>query len=334
MVEPRSPLTPLQVSMLGRRDSLEVARQRTPCGRDNQGQPTLCSATKGMPGLSRRDSLDIARQHTPCFRDGAGHPVRKGPCTNTTPAKENRKAVKDILTPARQRNTLTKQATPPCKSNLAIRSLGLSGSARRVRPCPAHPIADRSSPIAPKSALRAPARRVGSTEAAEHESFEAAAEAAANETAPAEAELEGSMPMFASPELALSSAWDSGAPSVLLLSGARRVARGGAGAGSAAPGEQEQEQEEQAEEQESLLPRGLQSGAMRRAAEECDDAEQLALFAPANPATPAGGSVVRLACAATASHALCPRAPLRTPPYTQPRITTARHLPPCPGPVG
>jgi len=175
---PQSPLTPLQVSMLGRRDSLEVARQRTPCGRDDQGQPTLCSASQ---------------------------PVRKGQHTDRTPAKENREAGKgkDALTPARHNNAIATEATPPpSKSGLAIRSLGLSGSARRVRPGPAHPIADRSSPIAlnreaigllgmsapkstapctPKSALRAPARRVVATEAAEHEFLEAAAVEAATE---------------------------------------------------------------------------------------------------------------------------------------------------------
>ena len=45
LAAPQSPLTPLQVSMLGRRDSLEIARRRTPCARDDQGQPTLCSAS-------------------------------------------------------------------------------------------------------------------------------------------------------------------------------------------------------------------------------------------------------------------------------------------------
>ena len=194
LVAPQSPLTPLQVSMLGRRDSLEVARQRTPCGRDDQGQPTLCSASKGTPSAG--------------CRDGADQPVRKGPHTAAPPAKDAGKS-KDALTPARHSNAITTGATPPpSKSGLAIRSLGLSGSARRVRPGPAHPIADRSSPIAlnreasgllgmsapkstapctPKSALRAPARRVVSTEAAEHEFLEATAEAAGTKAAMAEA---------------------------------------------------------------------------------------------------------------------------------------------------
>ena len=194
LVAPQSPLTPLQVSMLGRRDSLEVARQRTPCGRDDQGQPTLCSASKGTPSAG--------------CRDGADQPVRKGPHTAAPPAKDAGKS-KDALTPARHSNAITTGATPPpSKSGLAIRSLGLSGSARRVRPGPAHPIADRSSPIAlnreasgllgmsapkstapctPKSALRAPARRVVSTEAAEHEFLEATAEAAGTKAAVAEA---------------------------------------------------------------------------------------------------------------------------------------------------
>ena len=180
--------------MLGRRDSLEVARQRTPCGRDDQGQPTLCSASKGTPSAG--------------CRDGADQPVRKGPHTAAPPAKDAGKS-KDALTPARHSNAITMGATPPpSKSGLAIRSLGLSGSARRVRPGPAHPIADRSSPIAlnreasgllgmsapkstapctPKSALRAPARRVVSTEAAEHEFLEATAEAAGTKAAMAEA---------------------------------------------------------------------------------------------------------------------------------------------------
>ena len=194
LAAPQSPLTPLQVSMLGRRDSLEVARQRTPCGRDDQGQPTLCSASKGTPSAG--------------CRDGADQPVRKGPHTAAPPAKDAGKS-KDALTPARHSNAITTGATPPpSKSGLAIRSLGLSGSARRVRPGPAHPIADRSSPIAlnreasgllgmsapkstapctPKSALRAPARRVVSTEAAEHEFLEATAEAAGTKAAMAEA---------------------------------------------------------------------------------------------------------------------------------------------------
>ena len=194
LAAPQSPLTPLQVSMLGRRDSLEVARQRTPCGRDDQGQPTLCSASKGTPSAG--------------CRDGADQPVRKGPHTAAPPAKDAGKS-KDALTPARHSNAITMGATPPpSKSGLAIRSLGLSGSARRVRPGPAHPIADRSSPIAlnreasgllgmsapkstapctPKSALRAPARRVVSTEAAEHEFLEATAEAAGTKAAMAEA---------------------------------------------------------------------------------------------------------------------------------------------------
>ena len=202
LVAPQSPLTPLQVSMLGRRDSLEVARQRTPCGRDDQGQPTLCSASKGTPSAG--------------CRDGADQPVRKGPHTAAPPAKDAGKS-KDALTPARHSNAITTGATPPpSKSGLAIRSLGLSGSARRVRPGPAHPIADRSSPIAlnsaascllgmgaaaapkptasaarqhpaapctPKSALRGPARRVVTTEAAEHAFLEATAEAAGSEAA-------------------------------------------------------------------------------------------------------------------------------------------------------
>ena len=193
LVAPQSPLTPLQVSMLGRRDSLEVARQRTPCGRDDQGQPTLCSASKGTPSAG--------------CRDGADQPVPKGPHTAAPPAKDASKG-KGALTPARHSNAITTGATPPpSKSGLAIRSLGLSGSARRVRPGPAHPIADRSSPIAlnreargllgmsapkstapctPKSAL-APARRVLSTEAAEHELLEATAEAAGTKAATAEA---------------------------------------------------------------------------------------------------------------------------------------------------
>ena len=105
LAAPQSPLTPLQVSMLGRRDSLEVARQRTPCGRDEQGQPTLCSASKGAPTSSHRDDLDLARQRTP----GAGHPVRKDPHIGHTPAKENREAakLKDALTPARHSNAIT-----------------------------------------------------------------------------------------------------------------------------------------------------------------------------------------------------------------------------------
>ena len=174
LAAPQSPLTPLQVSMLGRRDSLEIARRRTPCARDDQGQPTLCSAS-----VSGKDS---SRQ-----------PVRDEPHTDRTPAKENRKAALAEATP------------PPSKSGLAIRSLGLSGSARRVRPGPAHPIADRSSPIAlnreasgllgmsapksaapgtPKSALRTPARRVVSTEAAEQELEAAETKAAAEEVHP------------------------------------------------------------------------------------------------------------------------------------------------------
>ena len=89
-----------------------------------------------------------------------------------------------------------------------------------MRPGPAHPIADRSSPIAlnsaascllgmgaaaapkptasaarqhpaapctPKSALRGPARRVVTTEAAEHDFLEATAEAAGSEAAAVEA---------------------------------------------------------------------------------------------------------------------------------------------------
>ena len=194
LVAPQSPLTPLQVSMLGRRDSLEVARQRTPCGRDDQGQPTLCSASKGTPSAGCRDGVD--------------QPVPKGPHTAAPPGKDAGKG-KGALTPARHSNAITTGATPPpSKSGLAIRSLGLSGSARRVRPGPAHPIADRSSPIAlnreasgllgmsapkstapctPKSALRAPARRVVSTEAAEHEFLEATAEAAGTKAAVAEA---------------------------------------------------------------------------------------------------------------------------------------------------
>ena len=82
--------------------------------------------------------------------------------------------------------------------------------------------------------------------------------------------------MFASPELTWEggTAWDASAPSALLLSGARRVLGW-------------------------EVPRGLQSGAVRRAAHECEAEEQLALFAPKPlPATPSGGSVVRLACAA------------------------------------
>ena len=174
LAAPQSPLTPLQVSMLGRRDSLEIARRRTPCARDDQGQPTLCSAS-----VSGKDS---SRQ-----------PVRDEPHTDRTPAKENRKA------------TLAEATPPPSKSGLAIRSLGLSGSARRVRPGPAHPIADRSSPIAlnreasgllgmsapksaapgtPKSALRTPARRVVSTEAADQELEAAETKAVAEEVNP------------------------------------------------------------------------------------------------------------------------------------------------------
>lgn len=108
--------------------------------------------------------------------------------------------------------------------------------------------------------------------------------------------------MFASPELTWEggTAWDASAPSALLLSGARRVLapRGGAGAGGAAP-EEEQEQGPEGEGEGEVVPRGLQSGAVRRAAEECEAEEQLALFAPKQlPATPRGGSVVRLACAA------------------------------------
>ena len=117
--------------------------------------------------------------------------------------------------------------------------------------------------------------------------------------------------MFASPELTWEggTAWDASAPSALLLSGARRVLapRGGDGAGGAAPEEGEEEQEEEqgpeaeaeAEAEGWEVPRGLQSGAVRRAAHECGAEEQLALFAPKPlPATPSGGSVVRLACAA------------------------------------
>ena len=170
LAAPQSPLTPLQVSMLGRRDSLEIARRRTPCARDDQGQPTLCSG-----------------------KDSSRQPVRDEPHTDRTPAKENRKA------------TLAEATPPPSKSGLAIRSLGLSGSARRVRPGPAHPIADRSSPIAlnreasgllgmsapksaapgtPKSALRTPARRVVSTEAADQELEAAETKAVAEEVNP------------------------------------------------------------------------------------------------------------------------------------------------------
>jgi hypothetical protein len=119
--------------------------------------------------------------------------------------------------------------------------------------------------------------------------------------------------MFASPELTWEggTAWDASAPSALLLSGARRVLapRGGDGAGGAAPEEGEEEQEEEqgpeaegeaeAEAEGWEVPKGLQSGAVRRAAHECEAEEQLALFAPKPlPATPSGGSVVRLACAA------------------------------------
>ena len=91
-----------------------------------------------------------------------------------------------------------------------------------MRPGPAHPIADRSSPIAlnsaascllgmaaaapkpaasaarqhpaapctPKSALRGPARRVVTTGAAEHAFLEATAEAAGSEAAAVEAAAE------------------------------------------------------------------------------------------------------------------------------------------------
>ena len=138
------------------------------------GAPPICHSLEG--------ASDISRQ-----------PLRDEPHTDRTPAKENRKAV-------------VVEATPPrSKSGLAIRSLGLSGSARRVRPGPAHPIADRSSPIAlnreasgllgmsapksaapgtPKSALRTPARRVVSTEAAEQDLEAAATKAAAEEVHP------------------------------------------------------------------------------------------------------------------------------------------------------
>ena len=109
--------------------------------------------------------------------------------------------------------------------------------------------------------------------------------------------------MFASPELTWEggTAWDASAPSALLLSGARRVLapRGGAGADGAVPEEEEEGQGPEGEVEGEVVPRGLQSGAVRRAAEECEAEEQLALFAPKQlPATPRGGSVVRLACAA------------------------------------
>lgn len=228
-----SPLSPLEVNMLGRRDSLDLARRKTPARRDEDGQPVNTGRTPLPPG-------------------------------DATPRKE------------------LQAATTPGRSG-AMRSLGLGGSARRVRrespnSATAQPTSQpRSSmPAAqPKSQSRLikpltlgtplSVRRVPVTD-------EPAADYDAASTTPPPCDFECESEAVEPPKSGL-----------LLSGGPRRVpasptegtpqAGGDAGWGMSPP-----------------------KSAVRLPAAECADEDDLAVFAAPPPVvpTPDGGSVVRL----------------------------------------
>ena len=118
LLTPGTPLSPLEVSMLGRRDSFELNRSKRKTIRDADGQPTLKTTA---PDLDKENSFEeVAKQNTPSARQ----PMRKSfnLCATPEAAKE---ACQVRETPAKT------PAKTPGRSGL--KSLGLSGSARRVR---------------------------------------------------------------------------------------------------------------------------------------------------------------------------------------------------------